>query len=56
MGILRLEEREIELDSALEEIKFSIIGLSEVRKEGENIIEKTNGNILYHFRETKGQK
>jgi hypothetical protein len=43
---LRTIEREIELDNILKEIKFSTIGLSEVRKLGEGIIEKTNGNIL----------
>ena len=53
---LRTMEREVELDNALSEIKFSIIGLSEVRKQGENIIEKENGNILYYMGQTKGQK
>ena len=53
---LRTEEREIELENALKEIKYSIIGLSEVRKIGENIIEKTNGDILYYVGKTKGQK
>jgi exonuclease III len=53
---LRTIEREIELDNALKEIKSSITGLSEVRKLGEGIIEKTNGNVLCYIGKTKGQK
>ena len=53
---LRTTEREVELDNALTQIKFSILGLSELRKLGENIVEKVNGNILYFIGKTKGQK
>ena len=53
---LRTAERELELDNALKEVKFSIIGLSETRIMGTNIVEKANGNVLHYIGETKGQK
>lgn len=53
---LRTTEKEWELDNALREIKFDIIGLGEIRKLGENIVEKRNGNLLYYIGKTKGQK
>ena len=34
---------EVELAHALEEIKFDILGLSEVRRMGEDIVEEENG-------------
>lgn len=49
-------EREIELEQALQEIKVDILGLSEIRKSGEDIIERTNGDIWYHLGTTPGQK
>ena len=55
-GTLRRYEREVELEHALEEIKFDVLGLSEVRKVGEDILEKKNGDIWYHMGTTPGQK
>lgn len=40
----------------MQEVKFDVIGLCEVRKEGEAIIEKSNGNVLSYIGQTKGQK
>ena len=37
-------------------MNFEVIGLSEIRKMGECIIKKENGNIFSHIGETKGQK
>jgi exonuclease III len=53
---LRTPERETELENALEGIKFNVLGLCELRKEGENIIERANGNILYYYGKAGGQK
>ena len=50
------EDRVIELENALQKIKWGIVGLSEVRKEGENLVKRKNGNYFYYFGETKGQK
>jgi exonuclease III len=36
-------------------MKLDILGLSEVRKHGESITEKPDGDILSYIRETKGQ-
>ena len=41
---------------ALREINFDILGLSEVRRLGEVITEKENGDIFSYMGETKGQK
>lgn len=54
---LRTCDREEELDNALKEIKFDVLGLSEVRRMGESIIEKENGDLLFHIgTTTPGQK
>lgn len=49
-------EREIELEHAIENIHYDIIGLCEIRKTGEAIIEKKNGDLFSYIGETKGQK
>jgi hypothetical protein len=46
---LRTSERETGLENALEGIRFKVLGLCELRKDGENIIERENGNILYYY-------
>jgi hypothetical protein len=46
----------MELENALEGIRFNVLGLCELRKEGENIIERENGNILYYYGKAGGQK
>ncbi|KAI5636907.1 craniofacial development protein 2-like [Phthorimaea operculella] len=48
---LMQEERLIELENALAEIKWDIIGLSEIRREGEDILERENCILCY-----KGEK
>lgn len=53
---LRTEEREVELENALEHVNYDILGLSEVRRTGEAIIEKRNGDIFYYKGTTLGQK
>ena len=51
---LRTEELEVELAHALEEIKFDILGRSEVRRMGEVIVKKENGDLWCHKGETPG--
>lgn len=53
---LRTSEREEELDHALKEIKFDVLGLSEIRRTGEAIIEKQNGDLFYYIGTTPGQR
>ncbi len=51
---LATEERLYELEKALENVKWDILGISEVRRVGENLIKRTNGNIFYYYGKTKG--
>lgn len=55
-GGLENEDRLIELEAALIEVKWDIMGLSEVRRKGEGLIQRKSGNYFYYFGETKGQK
>ena len=50
------EERVQEFENALQSVKWDIIGLSEVRREGENLIRRRNGNFFYYYGETKGYR
>ena len=50
------EERLVEFERALEGIKWNIVGLTEVRRVGENLIKRKNGHYLYYFGETKGYR
>lgn len=50
------EDRLIEFENALQKIKWDVVGLSEVRREGENLVRRKNGNYFHYFGETKGQK
>jgi exonuclease III len=50
------EERMCEFENALEKINWEIVGLSEVRRIGENLIKRKNGNYFYYFGETKGYR
>ena len=43
--LLRMEERELELDNALENYLIDLLGLCEITKFGEAIIEKPNRDI-----------
>lgn len=46
---LKSEDRLIELEEALKHINWDILGLSEVRRLGEEVMERENGGIFYHF-------
>lgn len=48
------KERLVELEEALKPINWDVIGLSEVRREGEEIVELPN-MIFHYFGETKGK-
>lgn len=52
---LQSEEILVEFEEALLAIKWDVIGLSDLRRFGENIIRRKNGNILFYIGETKGQ-
>ncbi|XP_028178547.1 craniofacial development protein 2-like [Ostrinia furnacalis] len=45
---LRSDEKIIELEDELSRLRWSIIGLSEVRREGEDTITLKSGNLLYY--------
>ena len=45
---LRTDEKVIELEEVLSKLRWSIIGLSEVRREGEDSIILNSGNLLYY--------
>ncbi|XP_063539716.1 uncharacterized protein LOC134748833 [Cydia strobilella] len=47
---LRTDEKLLELEEELSRLRWGIIGLSEVRREGEDMITLNSGNLLY-FRE-----
>lgn len=51
---LMSENKRVELDEALKEIKWDIIGLAETRLYGEKIIEKENGDLFCYIGKTKG--
>ena len=54
-GMVR-EERLVEFENALQNIKWDIVGLSVIRKKKEELIRRKNGNYFYYYGETKGQK
>ena len=56
MNTLRTEERDEELNYALQSITWDILGVCEIRRLGESIIEKNNGNLFCYIGQTKGQK
>lgn len=49
------KDRLVELDEALTEIKWDVIGLAEIRRPSEQLFIKENGNLFYHYGKTKGQ-
>lgn len=51
---LSTEEKIVELDAALDHIKWDVVGLCEVKRLGECLLEKKNGHIFYYYGETKG--
>lgn len=50
------EERMQEFENALKDIKWDIIGLAEVRREGESLVKRKNDNYMYYYGETKGYR
>ena len=50
------KEREEELINALNNIKIDVLGLCEVRRLGEAIVDKHNGYIFCYKGQTKGQR
>ena len=53
---LSSEERLYELETACNAIKWDVIGPAEVRRKGKRLVQRKNGNYLYYFGETSGQK
>ncbi len=53
---LASEERLVELETALTERQIDIIGISEIKRKGEQIIQRKNGNMFYYFGSTKGYR
>ncbi len=50
------EERMTEFETALDKIKWDVVGTSEIRKQGEGLLRRNNGNHFYYFGETKGSR
>ena len=48
------EDRLLEIEEELKRIKWSIIGLSEVRRQGEEITDLESGHIFYHNSSNNG--
>ncbi len=53
---LRKEENFEELEEAFEEGKLDILGMAEIRREGESIMETKRGNLFYYMGQKGGQK
>ena len=51
-----MEDREFELDNALKEHDYNVLGLSKLRRKGESIIERIDGDILCYKGIDGGQK
>ena len=45
-----------EFDEAIKYINWDVIGISEVRREGEKLERKENGNLFYYYGETRGYR
>ncbi|KAL1446846.1 hypothetical protein WDU94_003496 [Cyamophila willieti] len=52
---LRSEEKLIELEKELEQIKWSIVGLCETRRKGEECLKLKSGNVLYYKGDEDGK-
>ncbi len=48
------EDRLSELENACRNIKFDVIGMSEVKRRGEALIQRENGNLFFYFEDTPG--
>jgi len=52
---LATQDRMHEFETALGEIRWDIIGLSEIRRKGEKLTQGETGDYFYYFGETVGQ-
>jgi len=50
------EERLSELENALEDIRWGIVGLSEIRRKGAMLMQRKKGNYFHFYGESVGQK
>ena len=50
------KQRLIEFELVLQKVRWDIVGLSEVRRKGNELICRKNGNYFYFHGETKGYK
>jgi len=50
------EERVVEFEHVFENISFDVVGLLEIRREGEHIVRRRNGNVWYYFGQSKGHR
>ncbi|GLG93023.1 Protein of unknown function [Gryllus bimaculatus] len=50
---LQTPESEYELEKALSEVNYDVVDLCEIRKCGDAIIEKANGDIFLYIETTK---
>jgi len=48
--------RMYEFEKAVKNIKWDVIGISEIRREGEKLERKVNGNLFYYYGETRGYR
>lgn len=53
---LASEGRVLELENTLNNQKFDILGLSEIRRERESIVKRNNGNFCFYYGKTKGYR
>ncbi len=53
---LATEERLYQFEKNLENVKWDIVGLGEVRRKGEKLMTRKNGNYWYYFGESKGYR
>lgn len=53
---LKENDKLLELETAQEKEKIDILGISEIKRAGENILKTKKGNLFCHFGKTPGQK
>lgn len=46
----------VEFEAALDKVNWDIVGLSEIRKQGEGLFRRNKGYYFYYFGETKGYR
>ena len=50
------EERLLEFEESLKKVRWDILGIAEVRRAGNELIHRKNGDYLYFYGETKGYR